>query len=325
MRWGIAGFGWVARDYMAPAIRSMGGTIAGIVDPSDGARGAAGEVPLFGSVAELADAGGADALYVATPNHRHRQPVEEALRRGLPVLCEKPIAAALADAEAMIETAGMCQTLLGIAFDQRHHPAHAAIRDAIADGAVGTPTAIRIVYCCWVGPDWCAANWRADADAAGGGAGIDLALHGLDLVNYLLGEDIATLDIAIQRRIHDYGVEDGAMLVARTGSGVLASLHVAYNCPEALPRRRLEIVGTTGAIEAIDTMGQTPGGRVTRQCGRTGAIEALPFAADISPFARQAAAFTRAVGGQPHGFDAARDLALMRRFDAAYRRALACR
>ncbi len=47
-----------------------------------------------------------------------------------------------------------------------------------------------------------------------------------------------------QSRVHDYAVEDGAMLVARTAAGVLVQLHVAYNCPETFPRRRLEVMGT---------------------------------------------------------------------------------
>ena len=71
-------------------------------------------------------------------------------------------------------------------------------------------------------------------------------------------------------------------------------------------------------------MGQTPGGSLTRRCGRSGEETAVPFDAALSPFAAQAAAFARAVRGEPHDFDLARGLALMRLFDGAYREAIAC-
>lgn len=325
MRWGIAGFGWVARDYMAPAIVASGGTVAGIADPSPAARAAAGPIPVFDDVAALIGAVRLDALYVATPNHLHREVVEAAAAAGVPVLCEKPLAATLDDAEAMAASAGRAGIVFGTAFDQRHHPAHRAAHEEVRAGSIGVPTAVRIVYCCWVGPDWSAANWRADADAAGGGAGIDLALHGLDLAQFLLDDEFEALAITVQNRVHAYGVEDGAMLTGRTTTGVLVSVHVAYNCPEALPRRRLEIVGSTGALEATDTMGQTPGGRLIRRCGRSGDAGEVAFDTAGSPFTAQARAFARAVQGGTHDFDLARDLRLMRRFDAAYAQARACR
>ena len=89
---------------------------------------------------------------------------------------------------------------------------------------------------------------------------MDLAPHGLDLVDFLLGEPIADLAALTQSRVQDYAVDDGALLIGRTGCGRLASLHVAYNCPDALPRRRLEVVGTKGMLVAENTMGQTAGG-----------------------------------------------------------------
>uniref|UniRef100_UPI001576AE81 Gfo/Idh/MocA family protein n=1 Tax=Sphingomonas bacterium TaxID=1895847 RepID=UPI001576AE81 len=219
--------------------------------------------------------------------------------------------------------------IAGTAFDQRHHPAHRAMADAIAAGEIGRPIAVRIVYACWVGPDWAPAgsdgdNWRADPARAGGGAVIDLALHGLDLAQMLVAEPLERLHIDLQRRVHDYAVDDGGMLTGRTASGVLVQSHVAYNCAEVLPRRRLEVLGETGLLVGTDTMGQTPGGTLTRRCGRSGEETPVPFDATLSPFAAQAAAFARAVRGEAHDFDLTRDLALQRLFDRAYGEALTC-
>ena len=329
MRWGIAGFGWVARDYMAPAIEAAGGTVVAIADPSSIAQASAESAGIiaYDDAATMLGGTPCDLLYVATPNNLHAPPVRAAAAAGIPVLCEKPMAATLADAEDMAEAArGL---LYGTAFDQRHHPAHRAMAAAIAEGAIGRPVAVRAVYACWVDPLWSAGdagapNWRADPEAAGGGAVIDLALHGLDLAQLLVGEPVVGLHVALQRRVHDYPVDDGGVLSGRTAGGVLFSSHVAYNCPEALPRRRLEVLGSEGLLTATDTMGQTAGGSVNLRCGRTGAETQLAFDAELSPFEAQAAAFMAAARGEPHDFNAGRDLALMRVFDAAYREARAC-
>lgn len=334
-RWGIVGYGWVARDYMAPAIRAAGGQIVAVADP----RMAAGRldpgsgIALYGSVAELLAGTPCDMIYVATPNNAHADAVCQIVAHGVPVLCEKPLAATLTDAERMAEQVQQAGIVYGTAFDQRHHPAHRALRDAIRDGAIGTPIALRIVYACWLGADWnpigqtpatSAGNWRIDRQVAGGGAVIDLAPHGLDLVQYLTAQPVTDLNIMLQRRIHDYGVDDGGILNARTADGILVSLHVAYNCPDSLPRRRLEVVGDEGMITAIDTMGQSAGGTLTLTCGKTGEMSALAFDVGMSPFTQQVLAFSAAASGHTHDFSMARDIALARQLDAAYGRATSC-
>ena len=328
MRWGIAGFGWVARDHMAPAIEAADGTVVAVADPDPTAQASAESAGIvaYDDAATMLGGSPCDALYVATPNNLHAPAVLAGTAAGVPVLCEKPMAATLADAEAMAAAVADSGILYGTAFDQRHHPAHIAMRDAIASGAVGTPTAIRIVYCCWVDPLWSQGtgeNWRADPQAAGGGAVIDLAPHGLDLAEMLLGEPLVDLHIALQRRVHDYPVDDGGMLVGRSAGGVLVSSHVAYNHPETLPRRRLEVVGDSGMLVATDTMGQGAGGALIHRCAR-GEEDAVPFDAELSPFVAQARAFAAAVAGEPHDFSIARDIRLMRLFDAAHERARAC-
>lgn len=318
LAWGIAGFGWVARDFAAPAMRAAGGRVAAVADPDPAARDAAaaqGARAHAALDALLADPA-VEAIYVATPNHLHRAAVEACARAGKPVLCEKPMAATLADAEAMAAAVRQAGIPYGTAFDQRHHPAHAALRDAVAAGMVGTVTAIRIAYACWVDACWTPDNWRADPLRAGGGAVLDLAPHGLDLVHALLGEPVVEVACMTQRRVHPYAVEDGGMVLARTESGVLVQLHVAYNCPEALPRRRLEVLGTRGMLTAERTMGQSPGGRVSFTCGRLGLSRPLPVPDEAaSPFARQMAAFARWLRRGGDEFDVERDIALMRLLD----------
>ncbi len=328
VRWGIAGFGWVARDFTLPAILAAGDRLVAVCDPDEAAQAGAAAfgATAYASVEDLAADRAVDAVYVATPNHLHRPVVETLVAAGKAVLCEKPLAHTLSDAAAMVAAAERAGVLYGTAFDQRHHPAHVALRDAIRGGRLGTVTALRIVYACWLGSDWAAgsgrANWRIDAAQAGGGALMDLAPHGIDLVDFLLDEPLAAVAAVTQARVQDYAVDDGAMVVGATASGVLVQLHVAYNCPETLPRRRLEVLGTAGQIMAEDTMGQDAGGRLAFTEAGTGAVSPLPFDAALSPFLAQARAFARAFRtGDGGGFSGARDLHTMRLLDAAYRSA----
>ena len=332
VNWGIIGFGWVAQDYVLPGVLNAGGHLAAVADPDHSARrkarsfGATTYADYKGLVADPA----VQAIYVATPNHLHRAAVEAAAVAGKAVLCEKPMAATLAEAEAMTVSVKRAGIPYGTAFDQRHQPAHISIRSAIDQGMVGTVTAIRIVYACWLDANWATDNWRADPHRAGGGALMDLAPHGLDLVEFLAGESIT--DIAALTQIVCSITKSMTVrcLLAGPASGILVQLHVAYNCQEALPRRRLEVVGTKGQIIAERTMGQTPGGRVWFVDGRLGIKRSLHIP-DVteSPFSRQIAAFTSwARGdGDPAAFSIDRDLNTMRLVARAYagRERLQCR
>ncbi len=149
-------------------------------------------------------------------------------------------------------------------------------------------------YACWTPADWSPPttegthdNWRIDPARAGGGAFIDLAPHGLDLVQVLLGEPLVETKCLLQRRVFDYPVDDGAALIGRFQSGALLMMNVAYNCPDHFPRRTLELIGTRAMAIALDTMGQTPNGSlrlVDAASGTTELVE-VPPGEDISPFA----------------------------------------
>ena len=332
--WGIVGCGWVVRDYVAPAIvASANGRIAALCDREPAALARVGA--LAPNAARhlalddfLADRS-VEAVYVATPNSSHATIVRAAAAAGKPVLCEKPMARTAAEAEGMVEACAAAGVPYATAFDQRFHGAHRRLRAVIADGTLGAVTCVRIHYACWTPPDWQPAeyvhdNWRVDPARAGGGAMIDLAPHGLDLVQSLLDEPVTTVACLLQRRVFDYPVDDGAVITARTASGVLVSHTVAYNRPDVFPRRELEVIGDRGRALATNTMGQTPGGRLTLT-GLDGIEREVSFADDDrSPFVAQVEAFAGCLRtGEAFPFPPARDLHTMRLIEACGREEMA--
>lgn len=329
--WGIAGCGWVSRDYVAPALQEARNAVpVALLDPSPAALSAVGDLTPDASrhrdLAGFLETPGLDAVYVATPNHLHRSIVESAAAAGKHVLCEKPLAPTLEEAEAMIsacETAGVtCST----AFDQRFHAAHRRLKNLTSSGALGTVCSLRIHYACWLPPEWSPDNWRADPARAGGGALMDLAPHGLDLGQYLLGESLESVSARLQRRVFDYPVEDGAVLVGDTRSGILFLQHVSYNTPEVYPRRTLEVSGTKALAVATDTLGQEPGGTleiVSAADGSRSRIE-IPPGEDVSPFTGQIEAFSRTILEQQDPDPGpGRDLHTMRLLESAAENAVA--
>ncbi len=289
LKLGIVGFGWVARDYMAPAIRQSERVVLTAVcsahtsDMADLPK----EVAQFTNLADMLQQTSIDAVYIATPNHLHGAQAVACLEAGRHVLCEKPMATTPEDAEAMVRAAQRSGKVYATAFDQRFHPAHRVIQQLVQNQLLGTITQVKIDYACWLPADWAPDNWRVDRRKAGGGAIIDLAPHGLDLLETLLNDRIVELTLYAQRAVHSYAVDDGGVLLLRFARGTLGTLHVGYNRPETFPRRRLEIIGTERMLVAENTLGQDAGGalRLFRASGER--EQRVPFNTKVSPFVHQ--------------------------------------
>ena len=327
VQWGIVGCGWVARDYVAPAmVASSTAHLKAACDPDPAALSRianhATGIARHASLADFLATPGLEAVYVATPNHLHRSIVEAAARAGKHILCEKPMATSLADAEAMVAACRENGVRYATAFDQRFQARHRRLRELVRKGRLGEITAVRVHYACWTPADWSPPategthdNWRVDPARAGGGAFIDLAPHGLDLAQMLLGEPLVETKCFLQRRVFDYPVDDGAALIGRFRSGSLLLLNVAYNCPDHFPRRTLEIIGTRTMAVAERTMGQTPGGSLQLIDAASGTMETVEISPDedVSPFAAGIETFSRCLrSGEPFPYPPEHDLHTMR-------------
>ena len=318
--WGVIGCGWVARDYGIPAIlNGANSKLAAVCDlnfdnlaavvPEDKTIVRATDLDEFLSAPDL------EAVYIATPNNSHRFLTERCAEVGKHVLCEKPMATNYADAAAMVEVCEKFGVQYATAFDQRFQARHLRLKELIDAGELGEITAARVHYACWLPRDWTVDNWRVNQEIAGGGAFIDLAPHSVDLLQFLLGAEIVDFNVFLQSKIQDYAVDDGGVAIAKFDGGALATINVAYNCPDNFPRRTLEIVGTKAMAIARNTMGQTAGGSLILIDANNGESReiVIDVNADISPFQRQIEVFSDCLlHEKPFPFAPARDLATMR-------------
>ena len=323
LRWGIIGGGWIAADYFAPAFQFCPhARLVAVCDTKSERLNAFSHIPelqTFSDWGEMLATCGLDAVYIATPNCFHAEIFEAVAAHGVRILCEKPMATNQPDLDKIQACIHQSPTFFQAAFDQRYHPAHVQLARRIAEGVLGTVTQVRIHYACWLDDGWskvsATENWRVDPNRAGGGAGFDLLPHCLDLILMLTDDVVAAAHLLYQGRVHKYsttlGVDDGALMTVMTNKGILASMHVGYNCPENQPRRRIEILGTHGRVEAHNTMGQDAGGELVWQIQGNESRETFPTGAAAGPFVRQLDMLSRQwIRGDSPRFPIERDIEL---------------
>jgi predicted dehydrogenase len=128
-----------------------------------------------------------DAVSVVVANHLHRPIVEALLAAGKHVLCEKPLAPTVADAEAMVHAAEKSDRVAAVGFTFRRSPAINAVREQITGGSLGRVTHFNGHYWCDYGFDKDAPmSWRYKG-ALGSGALSDIGSHLVDLGEFLAG------------------------------------------------------------------------------------------------------------------------------------------
>lgn len=152
-----------------------------------------------------------DCVHILTPHFLHKQHTIQCLEAGFHVLCEKPIATTLRDAQAMIECAKKNHRQLGIIFQNRYIDGIQHIRKLLQDGTLGAITGAWSVLAWHRPPSYYECDWKGHWATEGGGVVIDQAIHSLDLVRYLMNCDVKSIDGHISRRaLTNIEVEDEA-------------------------------------------------------------------------------------------------------------------
>jgi 1,5-anhydro-D-fructose reductase (1,5-anhydro-D-mannitol-forming) len=293
IRWGILGASTIARERVIGAIRSAGGIVSSVYS-SDAARAAAfaaAEGVAHHTTEFDAHFERVDAVYVSGINSLHHQHVLLAAAAGKHVLCEKPLAVDLVEADAMIDACATAGVILGVNHHLRGSIIHRTIRAMIGEGRVGRPLFARVINAGLLPAEL--KRWRL-SPAAGGGVVLDKATHDLDLLRYLLTDEPLTVTAMADRSVVDgQAVDQSVMSVLRFSSGLLAQTHDAFNLP--LGRTELHVQGTGGYLIATDCLSGRPAGTLDVTTPRGHETVAL---AHVDPYGQVVSAFHDAIAGR---------------------------
>lgn len=185
-RLGFVGVGWIGRHRLASALEHGGAEIVAIADPAAERRAGALAIAPSAIACESFDhllGLKLDAVVIATPTTLHAEQAITALRRGLAVFCQTPLARSGAEVRRVVETARAADRLLGVDQAYRHTEAARRIKRIIGSGELGKLFALDLVFHDAHGPE---AAWSYDRSQAGGGCVMDLGVHLVDLAAWLL-------------------------------------------------------------------------------------------------------------------------------------------
>lgn len=210
-----------------------------------------------------------DLVDICTPGDTHAEIAIAALEAGKHVLCEKPLANSVEEAEAMVRAAERAPGLAMVGFTYRRVPAIQLARTLVADGRIGTVRHVRAQYLQdWIADPQAPLSWRLDKQKAGSGALGDIGAHIVDLAQFVTGESVtgvsAVLETFVKERpvasahsgLHGTAgsetgpvtVDDAAIFLGRMSGGGLATFEAtrfAWGRKNAI---RLEINGSAGSL-----------------------------------------------------------------------------
>jgi len=206
-------------------------------------------VPFFTDAQEMYDSGLVDAVIVATPHYWHAPLTFRAARKGLHVLCEKPLACDVGEARDMVAECRKRKVKLGVMFQQRCWPTIVKARQLIATGAIGDIFRVEMTGSSWFRTQayYDSGQWRGTWDGEGGGVLINQAPHSLDLFQ-LVGLGLPKTVVAnIDTREHKIEVEDTANIICDYGKGRTGYIYTTT--AEEPGTMRLTVVGDKGTME----------------------------------------------------------------------------
>ncbi|MGH7993477.1 MAG: Gfo/Idh/MocA family protein [Limisphaerales bacterium] len=208
-----------------------------------------------------------DIVDIGAPNNLHAEIAIAAARNGKHILCEKPLALNVKQAEAMLAAAQKAKVVHMVCHNYRRIPAIALARKMIGEGALGRIFHFHARYA----QDWLVdpefpINWRLQKETSGSGANGDINAHIIDLGRYLVGEFkevcgllntfVAERPLAEAlvpsrgnaRKMGKVTVDDAALLIGRMENGVLANLEATRFAAGRKNHIEIEINGSKGSL-----------------------------------------------------------------------------
>jgi myo-inositol 2-dehydrogenase/D-chiro-inositol 1-dehydrogenase len=252
---GVVGVGMIGQDHIRRLTRVLSGV--DVVAVSDVDTGRARAVADGLRSARMHEAGEAlvadpdvDAVVVCSWGETHEQYVLAALAAGKPVFCEKPLATTQAACERILAAeAAAGRRLVQVGYMRRYDSAYRALREVVRAGTIGLPL---LMHCTHRNPG-------VPPHYTGESMISDTAVHEIDLVRWMFGEEIVATTVLSGRRSRNGEIRDPLMLVLETASGVLVDVEISVNI-----RYGYDIRGEVVCEEGTAELGEPSPVRVRR-------------------------------------------------------------
>ncbi len=261
LRFAITGAGYIA-NYHAKAIQALEDTkIIAVVEkyPEKG-------IPFgeyygirhhYLTIEEMIQAGGVDALVVATPNFLHAPQAISALNAGIHVMVEKPMAMDSTEAQKMIDAANLSGCKLMVAHCWRFDKEVLWLKNQVDDGKLG-----KIIRTKGYGvhSNWGPSGWFTKKALSGGGALVDMGIHAIDTASFLLGDPKPLQVYArISTNYGNYDVDDTGLLIINWENGTTSYIESGWWQPHLDgPEASTQLYGTKGYGNVFPTLLEIP-------------------------------------------------------------------
>ena len=236
-----------------------------------------------------------EAVDICTPNALHAPIAIASARAGKHVLVEKPMATSLAEADAMVAAAREAGVLLAVAHNLRFVPIYSAMQQLIAEGTIGRVFSARGIFM-HAGPDefWGAtSDWFWREGEAGGGSLLDMGIHMIDLIRWMVGRPVHEVTAMTARVLKPTFADDNAMVIMRFEGDVLGSVQASWSA-RPVPDRQIAIHGELGNL-MMGRSSEEP--LILNLQDGSGARKVLPPIPAASPFGDPFLNFVHAVRG----------------------------
>jgi len=287
---GMAGCGMIARCHYVPDIKiCRWAKLVGVCGKGpEEAQSFAEEMGLprwYKNFETMVTDDSIDAVIVGTPNHLHFPQVLAAAAAGKHVLCEKPMALNMAQAEEMTRVCRAAGVVFMVAHHLRYKACNETTKKMVDTGELGDVSTAHIQWSFNSSQSVPNKDWHTDPSLSGGGQIMDVGSHCVDLLTYLFGP--ARRVSAFTRSKLYQTVEDTSVITIQFQNGVLATAEGSY--VEAGTENSLEIFGNrsslivTGACstDRYGSLRKLPGGeRLKVESGISG------YTAEVDHFAR---------------------------------------
>ena len=222
---------------------------------------------------------GIEAVAIVTPNHVHYAAAREFLKRGIHVICDKPLTSTMSDAKKLVKAAQDSDALFVLTHNYTGYPMMRQARQMVADGALGKIRVVQVEYAQdWLtkDEDFKQAAWRTDPGRSGaGGSTGDIGTHAFNLASFVTGLELETLSADLQAFVSGRQLDDNAHVMMRFAGGARGMLWCSQVAPGNENGLRLRIYGENGGLEWMqenpNQLWYTPHGEPKRLLTRGGA------------------------------------------------------